>query len=78
AWTVRSAAAEAVGAAGLAKLAAPVAALLDDPEWWVRFRAGDALGKLGRTGRALLEATASDEAHPVAQRAAERALAEGA
>jgi len=78
AWTVRSAAAEAVGAAGLAKLAAPVAALLDDPEWWVRFRAGDALGKLGKTGRALLEAAAGDDTRPVAQRAAERALAEGA
>ncbi|PVM84061.1 hypothetical protein DDF62_23975 [Caulobacter radicis] len=77
AWTVRSAAAEAVGAAGLVRLAPTVVPLLDDPEWWVRFRAGDALGRLGKAGRGLLEAAAADDARPVAQRAAERALAEG-
>ncbi|AYV48304.1 hypothetical protein CFHF_25055 [Caulobacter flavus] len=77
AWPVRSAGAEAIGAAGLVRLAPAIAALLDDPEWWVRFRAGDALGRLGKAGRALLEAAASDDARPVAQRAAERALAEG-
>lgn len=76
AWTVRSAGAEAVGAAGLVRLAPQVAALLDDPEWWVRFRAGDALGKLGKAGRGQLDAAAADGARPVAQRAAERALAE--
>lgn len=76
-WTVRSAAAEAIGVAGLARLAPAVAPLLDDPEWWVRFRAGDALGRLGKAGRGLLVAAAADDARPVAQRAAERALAEG-
>ncbi|MDG2527327.1 HEAT repeat domain-containing protein [Caulobacter endophyticus] len=77
AWTVRSAGAEAVGAAGLARLAPQVAALLDDPEWWVRFRAGDALRRLGRPGLNHLETVAADDTRPVAQRAAERALAEG-
>lgn len=76
-WTVRAAGAEAVGAAGLVRLAPAVAALLDDPEWWVRFRAGDALSRLGKLGRGLLETVAADDARPVAQRAAERALAEG-
>ncbi|KSB89082.1 hypothetical protein AS593_04085 [Caulobacter vibrioides] len=76
-WTVRSAGAEAVGAAGLARLAPQVATLLNDPEWWVRFRAGDALRRLGKPGLGHLEAVAADDSRPVAQRAAERALAEG-
>lgn len=75
AWPVRAAAAEASGLANLSSLCDPIAALLSDPEWWVRFRAADALVRLGRTGVGRLRLLASS-GEPLAQRAAELALAE--
>jgi HEAT repeat protein len=75
AWPVRAAAAEASGLANLSRLSDPLAALLSDPEWWVRFRAADALVRLGRTGVSQLRLLAAS-GEPLAQRAAELALAE--
>lgn len=74
-WVVRSAAAEAAGAAGFVELGDGLQELLGDPEWWVRLRAGQALLGLGREGLIRLHAAAASE-RPVAQRAAELALAE--
>lgn len=74
-WIVRSAAAEAAGASGFERLGEALDHLLGDPEWWVRFRAGEALLKLGREGVERLRAAAASE-RPLAQRAAELALAE--
>lgn len=51
---VRSAAAEAAGRVGLIETADTLSALLDDTDWWVRFRAGEALIKLGEPGQRLL------------------------
>lgn len=57
---VRAAAAEAAGRIGLLDAGERLASLLDDPVWWVRFRAGEALARLGEQGRLLLvEAAAS-------------------
>src|SRR5690606_22163343 len=56
AWIVRSAAAEAAGLSGFTRLCDGVDRLLDDPEWWVRFRAGEALVRLGEEGRRRLHA----------------------
>lgn len=74
-WVVRSAAAEAAGLAGFSRLVHDLDLLLGDPEWWVRFRAGEALVSLGGEGVSLLTRTASGE-RPLANLAAEAALAE--
>ena len=76
-WVVRSVAAEAAGLAGFSRLVHDLDLLLGDPEWWVRFRAGEALVALGGEGLFLLNRTASGE-RPLAHRAAESALAEQA
>lgn len=75
-WMVRAAAAEAAGAAGLSRLAGQLDRLLADPEWWVRFRAGEALLAIGQEGQGVLREAAQSE-RPLANRAAELALAEG-
>jgi HEAT repeat protein len=75
AWPVRAAAAEASGLANLGSLCEPLGRLLSDNEWWVRFRAGDALARLGSKGVTRLKEIAST-GDPLAQRAAELALAE--
>lgn len=75
AWAVRAAAAEASGLANLGSLCEPLGQLLSDSEWWVRFRAGDALARLGSKGVTRLREIAST-GDPLAQRAAELALAE--
>lgn len=51
---VRAAAAEAAGRIGLAETAVRLHELLDDEDWWVRFRAAEALIRLGESGRRLL------------------------
>lgn len=61
-WRMRVQAASAAGRLGLANLAAPLTALLDDDAWWVRHRAGEALANLREGGIAQLrEASASGE-----------------
>ena len=60
AWEARSAAAQAAGRIGLDESGERLAALLEDPQWWVRFRAGEALIALGENGRRLLEETAGN------------------
>jgi len=60
AWQVRAAAAEAAGRSRLNRGADRLAELLGDGEWWVRFRAGEALWRLGAAGRVVLESAALD------------------
>lgn len=71
----RAAAASAAGKIGLAEVATKLATLLDDPEWWVRFRAAEALIALGEVGRKLLHEAARDD-NPRIRDAAETMLAE--
>lgn len=56
----RVAAAGAAGRIALLESADQLAALLDAPEWWVRFRAAEALFLLGDTGIAHLRDTAAN------------------
>lgn len=71
----RAAAAGAAGRIGLIDVAPKLAALLDDTEWWVRFRAAEALIRFGEPGCKLLrEAAGSD--NPRVRDAAETMLAE--
>jgi HEAT repeat protein len=75
AWQVRAAAAEASGRSVL-RLAIPrLTELLGDDEWWVRFRAGEALSRLGTDGRQALHHAASGT-DSAAQVAAKATLAE--
>lgn len=75
AWAVRAAAAQAAGKSALGDAAAPLGDLLGDGTWWVRFRAGEALWRLGPLGHAVLEriAAGTDE---IASRAARLTLEE--
>lgn len=75
AYAVRAAAAEAAGRIGLVEAAEPLAGLLDDGEWWVRFRSAEALLKLGETGVGRLRAAAA-AGNPRASSAAASMLAE--
>ena len=45
---------KAAGKVGLTDAVASLAEGLGDAHWWVRFRSGEALAKLGRTGRDTL------------------------
>lgn len=58
AWQVRAAAAQAAGLNGLLEAAGRLGELLGDERWWVRFRAGEALWRLGPRGRDTLERVA--------------------
>lgn len=71
----RAAAARAAGRIALVESADRLAELLDDPEWWVRFRAAEALIELGKPGLDLLRAAAAGGPGP-AQDAAATMLAE--
>jgi len=53
-WDVRAAAADAAGRLGLAGLAAPLSALMDDEAWTVRYAAANALRSFGQPGERLL------------------------
>ena len=57
-WDVRAASAEAAGKIGLVTLGLQLRELLADPEWWVRFRAGEALARMGSDGARLLREAA--------------------
>jgi HEAT repeat protein len=74
-WQVRASAAEAAGRSALKAAVPRLAELLDDEEWWVRFRAGEALARLGADGRIALHRAAIDPA-PTARAAAKATLAE--
>lgn len=74
-WEARAIAASAAGRIGLVSLADRLQALLADPEWWVRFRAGEALAGLGAPGVELLRDAATTNEEP-ARSAAESTLAE--
>lgn len=74
---VRSAAAQAAGQLHLDFLAPRLAQLLSDSNWWVRFRAAEALVALGTAGRDRLREIAVSEPG-VAQKTAAITLAEHA
>lgn len=75
AMAARAAAVGAAGKIGLLETAPTLRALLDDPEWWVRFRAAEALIEFGEPGRALLR-DAVQNGTPRARDAAITMLAE--
>ena len=76
-WRIRAACAEAAGQIALRRLAGVLGTLLCDEQWWVRFRAGEALLRLGEPGIAVMrQAVAGSEA--LAARAAKTLLAERA
>ena len=70
-----AAAAEAAGRSALSRAVPKLAGMLDDEEWWVRFRAGEALARLGAAGRLALHRAAIESA-PAARAAAKATLAE--
>lgn len=74
-WRVRASAAEAAGRSALKAAVPQLAMLLNDGEWWVRLRAGEALARLGSKGRLALHNAALGDA-PVARGAAKATLAE--
>lgn len=63
-WQVRAAAAEAAGKIGLSSLGAQLRELLADKTWWVRFRAGEALARMGEDGAVLLRQAARHSPEP--------------
>lgn len=75
AWQVRAAAAQAAGLNGLLEAAGRLGELMGDERWWVRYRAGEALWRLGPRGRDMLERVALAGA-ALARDAATRTLEE--
>ncbi len=75
-WTVRSSAAESAGKAGLAQAAERLGELLCDPHYWVRYRASEALLRLGPRGINTLRKV-SDGDNEIASCVATKMLAEG-
>ena len=53
-WPVRASAAEAAGKTGAMHLADELGDMLADVNWWVRFRAGEALLRFGPRGMSVL------------------------
>jgi HEAT repeat protein len=60
AWEVRAAAAQAAGKNGLIPAPDALGVLLGDVHWWVRFRAAEALWRLGVRGHEVLERVARE------------------
>ena len=58
-WQVRAVAAKAAGRIGLQECLSGLNFLIDDRNWWVRFRAAEALFKLGNDGIAVLQVRAT-------------------
>lgn len=73
--SARAAAAGAAGRIRLREAADRLTELLDDPEWWVRFRSAEALVMLGKSGIGRLREAAC-LGSPVAREAAATVLAE--
>jgi HEAT repeat protein len=59
-WRVRAVAARSLGTLGHASAVPRLAAGMRDVRWWVRFRCGLALARLGNEGRAALGAAQRD------------------
>ena len=76
-WRIRAASAEATGQIALRRFAEQLGTLLSDRHWWVRFRAGEALLRLGEPGTAVMNRAASGT-EALARRAATTLLAEKA
>ena len=74
-WQVRAAAAQAAGMTRFSGATERLSALLGDDQWWVRFRAGEALVRLGRDGTEALMQVAAEGAG-LAREAARLTLAE--
>lgn len=74
-WRIRAASAEATGQIALRRFAEQLGTLLSDDHWWVRFRAGQALLRLGKPGSAIMQRAASG-GEELARRAATKLLAE--
>jgi HEAT repeat protein len=74
-YPVRAEAARAAGRIGVVEFAGQIASLLDDGEWWVRFRAAEALFRLGDPGVEWLRRQAR-EGSPRARNTAASMLAE--
>lgn len=72
---VRAAAAEAAGRIGMMESSSKLAAMLGDIDWWVRFRSGEALARLGQSGIARLREASRRGIEP-ARSAARLTLAE--
>ena len=75
-WSVRAAAAEASGKAGLVAAADRLGTLLQDDHFWVRFRAGEALLRLGPRGLSALHRAAESD-NEDAREVATKILREG-
>ena len=75
-WTVRAAAAEAAGKSGIADAADTLGAMLSDENWWVRYRAGEALLRLGPRGINALRRNCEGD-NEVARSTAQAILVEG-
>jgi HEAT repeat protein len=71
----RAAACEAAGRIGVVTATGRLAELLGDEDWWVRFRAGEALARMGAAGRAVL-AQVAREGPELAAKAAALTMAE--
>lgn len=76
-WRIRAASAEATGQIALRRFADRLGVLLSDDQWWVRFRAGEALLRLGAPGVAVMQRAAGGS-EILASRAATALLAEKA
>ncbi|MFN7107256.1 MAG: HEAT repeat domain-containing protein [Brevundimonas sp.] len=74
-WDVRAEACVAAGRIGSPSFAEPLACALSDREWWVRFRAAEALSAMGVLGRETLMIAAASPVD-VTRRSASLALAE--
>ncbi len=75
-WIVRTAAAEAAGKLRASATADRLGELLADENWWVRYRAGEALLRLGPRGINALRQASSEE-NEFARSTASAILAEG-
>jgi HEAT repeat protein len=75
-WPVRAAAAQAAGQTRIADAAPRLRALLGDTNWWVRYRAGQALLALGPAGAQELRAARAGN-DILARAAAHAMMAEG-
>lgn len=74
-WPVRAAAAQAAGNSAYSDAAEALGELLDDEQWWVRFRAGEALWRIGKAGHDVLTAVSVGESE-VARQAARLTIEE--
>lgn len=76
AWYVRMQVAKVLGRTGQMEHVSLLVSLLDDPEWWVRYRAAQALVKLPFLGPNALRDLRARQADPYARDMLEQAMAE--